>query len=309
MTTTVLITGHRGFIGRHLLAECARRGYTVTGVDTADPAFPDDCRRFFAHNTARFDLVFHCAATIGGRVGIDHNPLGVATNLALDADLFQWALRTRPGRVVYFSSSAAYPVHLQGEFAPSTRLSEWQVELGTDVLGRPDGTYGWAKLTGEMLAEHVNDAGVPVHVFRPFSGYGADQDGDYPFRAFLDRARRREDPFEVWGTGAQVRDFIHVDDVVGAVFAAIEQDVRGPVNLCTGIGTSFNELAELVTSAAGYSPTIRHVQDAPTGVDYRVGDPTAMRRFYQPKVTLEDAVRAALKVDGGVHGEKTAARQ
>jgi nucleoside-diphosphate-sugar epimerase len=134
-----------------------------------------------------------------------------------------------------------------------------------------------------------------VHVFRPFSGYGSDQSSDYPFGAFIDRALSRQDPFEVWGDGEQVRDWIHVDDIVRAVFAGIDQDFRGPVNLCTGRPMSFNELARIVTEAAGYEPAIKHLPAAPQGVRYRVGDSALMRTIYQPTVSLEEGVQRALK--------------
>lgn len=298
----VLITGSSGFVGRHLWTACAQRGYTINGVDI-DPApgFRDggvememDCRKLFATDV-RYDLVFHCAATVGGRATIDGDPLAVATNLSLDAEMFTWAMRTRPGRVVYFSSSAAYPVDLQNDWATCRELVEGDIRGGMANIGRPDQTYGWAKVTGEMLADHVNAAGVPVHVFRPFSGYGTDQSPDYPFRAFIDRAQRRDDPFEVWGNGRQTRDWIHVDDIVNAVFTAIDRDIYGPVNLCTGIGTSLADLAALVTKAAGYSPTIQNLTDRPIGVQYRVGDPSLMKSFYEPKISLEQGIGMALE--------------
>jgi nucleoside-diphosphate-sugar epimerase len=107
----------------------------------------------------------------------------------------------------------------------------------------PDQTYGWAKLTGEMLAEHARAAGVAVHVLRPFSGYGEDQGTEYPFGAFIERARKREDPFVIWGDGRQVRDWVHIDDVIGATLAVVEADYQEPVNVCTGRGVSMAELA------------------------------------------------------------------
>jgi nucleoside-diphosphate-sugar epimerase len=57
-----------------------------------------------------WDLVVHCAANVGGRATIDGNPLWVAENLELDAAMFRWAVAMRLPRVVYYSSSAAYPV-------------------------------------------------------------------------------------------------------------------------------------------------------------------------------------------------------
>jgi len=85
-----------------------------------------------------------------------------------------------------------------------------------------------------------------------------------------------------------------VDDVVGAVLAAVDQDIPGPVNIGTGRPTSFRELAGLVCKEAGYSPEIKFLPDAPRGVAYRVCDPSKMLSFYTPKTTLESGIRRAL---------------
>jgi nucleoside-diphosphate-sugar epimerase len=155
--------------------------------------------------------------------------------------------------------------------------------------------YGWTKLVGEVLAEELRAAGVAVSVVRPFSGYGTDQSPDYPFRAFVDRALRREDPFNLW-CGDCVRDFIHVDDLVDAALAiALDAQYRRPVNLCTGVPTSFTRLAELVCEAAGYSPQIVPDPAAPAGVAYRVGDPSEMHQFYVPRIELAGGVRRAVQ--------------
>jgi len=310
----VLITGHNGFVGRHFWRVLDGQGHDLTGVDIvpSDPAFVGtDARDFFRRNETRYDLVIHLAAVVGGRATIEGAPLKVAVDLSIDAELFQWALRTRPGRIVYYSSSAAYPVGLQQktqqisvgvagsrpiEVANARRLRENDLEF--ERIGAPDLTYGWAKLTGEMLAQYAESEGLRVHVFRPFSGYGEDQALSYPFPAFIQRAVQRDDPFEVWGSGQQIRDWIHISDVVAATLAAVEQDVHGPVNLCTGRPTSFLELASLVTEAAGYRPQIRTLLDAPTGVHYRVGDPSKLHSFYRPRVELEEGIRRALASAG-----------
>ena len=98
------------------------------------------------------------------------------------------------------------------------------------------------------------------------------------------------------GDGTQVRDWIHISDVVGATLAAVDQDVPGPTNLCTGRGVSFNELAAMVTLAACYTPRFDHKRDAPRGVAYRVGDPAKMLGFYTPRVSLEEGIARALNV-------------
>lgn len=284
----VLITGASGFVGRHFVR--ALDGHDLTMVDVVTGT---DARDFFRLNYTRFDLVIHLAAVVGGRAQIEGAPLSLAVDLAIDADMFTWALRTRPRRVVYFSSSAAYPIDLQNDLAHPHALREPDLKLSGNI-GNPDMTYGWAKLTGEQLAQHAENEGLRVHVLRPFSGYGEDQDLAYPFPAFIRRAATRQDPFTIWGDGDQVRDWIHIDDIVNATLTAVEEDVPGPVNLCTGRDTSFNELARLVCEQAGYEPTLKHVLDAPQGVAYRVGDPAKLNTVYTPKVALEDGIARAL---------------
>lgn len=301
-----LITGDRGFLGRHFTAELKRRGYDVTGLDVK-ATISQDCRDFFRRAALRsvgstFDLVVHCAAVVGGRAAIDGDQLATAESLSIDAEMFRWAAVAKPGRVIYFSSSAAYPTYRQvrpHRHGSGPRLREdgiWeQVSYPeAEMLAMPDQVYGWSKVTGELLAGRLREAGVPVTVVRPFSGYGEDQDETYPFRAILGRVRRREDPLTVWSDA--VRDFIHVDDVVAGTLAVADSETEAPVNLCTGRAVSFPELAKIMAETAGYRPAVHVLPGKPTGVAYRVGDPSRMLRFYDPQVSLEEGVRRALGV-------------
>ena len=124
--------------------------------------------------------------------------------------------------------------------------------------------YGWVKLTGEHLANRC-DTTASIHIIRPMSGYGTDQDTTYPFGAFLARARGKADPFTIWGDGTQVRDWVHVSDIMGAIAALIEQDYCKPINIGTGIGTDFTTPARQMTAAHGYEPTLLTYPDKPTG--------------------------------------------
>src|SRR5262249_15809932 len=103
------------------------------------------------HRLPWFGDVFHLAAVVRGRSNIDGNPLSVAACLAIDAEFFAWASRTKPGRILYASSSAVYPVQRQTRDS-HVALREDMVNFESGSLGIPDMTYGWAKLTGEYLA-------------------------------------------------------------------------------------------------------------------------------------------------------------
>lgn len=303
MTKHALVTGSAGFVGWHFAHYMREHGYVVHECDI-NAASRSDARTMFLGplNGVDYDVVIHCAAIVGGRKTIDGNPLALASNLALDAGLFEWAMRAQPGRVIYFSSSAVYPVSLQqhesyymGKWS-AQRLKEAWVDpsLSENAIGRPDSLYGWAKLTGENLAHRYRQAGGVVSVVRPFSGYGKSQSADYPFPAFIDRALRREDPFEIWGDGRQTRDFIDIDDIVRAVIKIIDQGLDGPFNLGTGTPTTMFQLASLICDVAGYNPGIKLLPAEPSGVPYRVADVTQMRTFCMPQITLESGINQAL---------------
>lgn len=283
----ILVTGHRGFVGRNYLR--ALKDHDLTLIDIVEGS---DARDFFRSNKETFDMVIHLAAVVGGRVMIEREPLALAVDLSIDAEMAAWALRTKPKKIIYFSSSAAYPVSLQTQDARRT-LVEGDINLSE--ISNPDLTYGWAKLTGEMLCDYLRQEGLNVFVFRPFSGYGSDQSLDYPFPSLIQRGREKRNPFHVWGSLETTRDWIHIQDIVNATLFVAENYKNITVNLSTGRPTSFGMLARIISAQMGYAPEIVALSDQPKGVSYRVGDPGLLQSIgYTPKISLEEGVARAL---------------
>lgn len=281
----VLITGDAGFVGKYFRKHLG--GYNVTGVDTK---YGIDCRDFFKRENTQYDLVIHLAAIVGGRESIEGRPLAVADNFSIDSEFFQWCLKTKPKKIVYFSSSAAYPVRYQ---TPDLARKLSEDMINPELPHVPDMTYGWGKLIGEYLSTFVDN----VHIFRPFSGYAWNQDLTYPFPMYVKRALDRANPFEVWGPGTQTRDFIHMEDVVLAVLKAVEEGITGPINLGWGRSTSFLELAQMCMDAVGYKGEIQTRPDKPVGCMHRVSNNSKLLEFYTPKITLEEGIKQAVSVN------------
>jgi nucleoside-diphosphate-sugar epimerase len=279
-----------------MVSKLKARGDDIHCCDIKDGC---DARELFRCDTSIYDLVVHCAYHVGGRAQINNNRSLLAMNLELDAMMFDWVARTGQRRVLYFSSSAAYPIVHQ-QYGSSIRLNEGLIDLNRTL--QPDADYGWSKLTGERLAHNLNRAGVPVHVVRPFSGYGEDQDPDeYPFPAIVRRVCRGD--LVVWGPPGQCRDWIHIDDVVAGALEIVGRNEREPVNLCTGIATEFGDLALAIAEQSQTFSVLRNVRptydvNQPTGVMYRVGNPTRMLRFREPSISLRQGIDRALKARG-----------
>jgi nucleoside-diphosphate-sugar epimerase len=302
MTTRALVSGGSGFLGRHLVRALQGRYEVVDVVDVVDlratttggagSLHLGDVRDVLPTMPA-YDAVFHLAATVGGRAGIEDGPLGVASNLAVDLAFFEYVARTRPAHAAYMSSSAVYPS------APGVpvqdRLREESVDVLSAVVGRPDGTYGWVKLTGEHLADVVRTRfGVPIACYRPFTVYGPEQCLDYPVPAIVARAIAREEPLTLWGSGKQQRDFVYVDDAIAAILATHDR-ADGAVNICTGISTSFGELATIAARAVGYSPEIVGDPSKPAGVAARIGCPERLSEWFTPQTTPAEGVLRILQ--------------
>jgi len=239
-----------------------------------------------------FADVYHFAAIVGGRAKIDGDPMMVALDLAIDAEFFYWICRSKPERVLYPSSSAAYPVDLQTE---SDAIALQESDIDFKRMGQPDMTYGWSKLTGEYLA-HIAAKyyDVSVACIRPFSGYGEDQDLTYPIPAIAARAAKKEDPFEVWGTGFQGRDFVHIDDVLDCVEIAMEKIHDGTaINIGMGRLSTFREIIDIFTSFAGYKPEIKTLMDKPVGVHSRYCNMDFVKEKlgWEAKISLEAGLR------------------
>jgi len=245
----------------------------------------------------RFDEAYHLASVVGGRRKIEEEPLQIGIDLAIDSTFMLWAARGHAERVLYASSSAAYPIDVQTD-TNAVALGEHLIALREQRIAMPDLTYGWSKLTGEYLAQLLVDRhDVPACVVRPFSGYGEDQELVYPIPAIARRAAGREDPLLVWGTGRQGRDFIHIDDCVEAMRIAIRTIEDGSaVNLGSGTLTTFLEVAALFAQLADYQPEITGTQEGPVGVHARYADTRLMRERlgWKPTISMEEGFARVL---------------
>jgi nucleoside-diphosphate-sugar epimerase len=247
-----------------------------------------------------FDYVFALASVVGGRTKIDGDPIGVGIDLAIDASLFLWLVRNKDsiGKVLYASSSAAYPVNLQKKTG-HVALNESMIDFSTGELGQPDMTYGWSKLTGEYLARlAASHYGIKIACVRPFSGYGEDQDLTYPVPAIAFRVARGDDPVTVWGTGEQGRDFIHIEDCISGMLAAIERIHDGSgINLGTGKLTTFLEVAAKFIELDGRNAAVRPMIGQPVGVQSRYCDPARMEQLlsWNPEISMDEGFGRVLE--------------
>lgn len=322
MNKRVLITGGAGFVGKYFCKRFLSLGYDVLCIDNLmsesakhPDAWPEhlacagsdafsflqaDCRSHFRDDKTfadYYDVIIHLAAVVGGRAHMESSPLEVSEDLSIDAAFFNWLtkLTQKPGKVVYFSSSAVYPISLQ-TFDKHIELYEDLLNFTHDSIGVPDVTYGWAKMTGEYLASVAHEKyGINIVCYRPFSGYAETQNEVYPFIGILTRVLRHEDPVEIWSDS--VRDFVYIEDVVDCVLHTMTHVSDGSaLNIGSGRAVSFSELAKLMMEQVGYEGSVKVLDDKPKGVFYRVANVDELDKYnWKPTVSLESGIARAIK--------------
>ena len=312
-STRTLVTGGASFIGSTLVDALLARGASVRVVDDfssgSRPNLEDaiatgdveliggDLRdpEISARAVRGMDVVFHLAADHGGRGYVDLHQYNCSTNLGLDAAFFNAALKADVETVVYASSGCIYPLHLQGDPGETFYLTEDMAGPGYD----PDGMYGLAKLAGELTLRALHEErGMKTASCRYFTVYGPRGVENHAVMAMIARAFLRKDPFEVWGTGEQIRNWTFVDDIVeGTILAAEKIEDGTAVNLGTMERVKVIDAVRMVTDMAGYQPQIVLQPDKPTGPLNRVADNSLARRLlgWEPQTSFSDGLKSTFE--------------
>ena len=308
----VLVTGGTSFIGSTLVDRLVERSARVRVVDDLSSGREDNIRDHIKKGRVEFikadlrepgiservvegmSVVFHLAADHGGRGYVDLHQAACATNLMLDGVVFRACHRAGVDKVVYASSGCVYPNFIQTDVNKILYLTE-------DMVGPPydaDNMYGWAKLMAEMtLKSYYKDWGMKSASCRYFTVYGPRGVENHAVIAMIARAFIKQDPFDVWGTGEQIRNWTYIDDIVsGTILAAEKIDDGTAVNLGTMERIRVIDAAKEVLRYMGHKARIKTLPDKPTGPLNRVADNSLAKKLlgWEPQVMFMDGLHRTI---------------
>jgi nucleoside-diphosphate-sugar epimerase len=244
---TLAITGVGGFIGRRMAERALERGMRVRGLDLAVGAVADldvqaragdvtdpEAARWLVDGA---DVLFHAAAVVR-----EDGPLALyeRVNVGGTRNVTGAAAAARVARVVHLSSVMVYGFDFPDEVS----------EEGPYPT-RGSNPYVVTKLRSEGAAMAAHGRGTEVTLIRPGDVYGA---GSLPWVVRPLELMRRG-LFVLPDGGAGIFNHVHVDNLLDAVFLALEKDVtRLPINVTDGARTTFREYFTRLAATAGLPP-------------------------------------------------------
>lgn len=241
------------------------------------------------------DIVFHLAASHGGRGYVELKQSLTADNFNIDNNIFRASLKKKVEKIVYASSGCVYPNFLQKDLRKKIYLKEEDVGPPYD----PDNIYGLSKLAGELvLKRYYKEYGLKSAIGRFFTVYGPYAKESHAVMATIAKAFIKQDPFEVWGEGNQIRNWTYVEDIADGIIKLAERvDNATAVNLGTEERISVKRMVDLVLKLIGHKPKKINYINMPTGPMNRVADISLAHRLlgWKPNFRFDEGLKKTIE--------------
>lgn len=281
MKKRVAITGSNGFIGRHLLSLLKNPIYDI--IEISREKDKNICEWESLQNLPKCDFVIHLAAKTYVPESFNEPRLFYETNFI--ATLNALELSKNWGASFIYVSSYLYG---SPQYLPVDEMHPIH----------PHNPYAQTKLVSENLCEgYFRDFDIPITVFRLFNVYGPEQRGAFLIPEIINQMKTGK---VVLRDSRPKRDYIHVNDVILALKAAVDKDLTGYnlFNLGSGISYSVKSLVEFIMKASKKSFEVKFTNEYRKGeVLDSVADIRVVKEVlgWSPTISLEDGIRDILK--------------
>jgi len=291
----IFVAGHRGLVGSAIMRQLEKGGFTNVITRTRaelDLLSQTAVALFF--EIEKPEYVFLAAAKVGGILGNKKYPADfIYQNLTIQNNIIESAHQHKITKLLFLGSSCIYP-----KLAPQPIKEEY---LLTGPLEPSNDAYAIAKIAGIKMCQsyHAQHGSNFISVM-PTNLYGENDNFDLEnshvlpalIRKFHEAKESNSPTVGAWGTGAPMREFIHVDDVASACIHLMET-YNDPeiVNIGTGEDVTIKELAEIVKDVTGYQGEIVWDTTKPDGTPRKLLDVSKLHKLgFKHTVRLRDGV-------------------
>ena len=304
---TVFIAGHRGMVGSAILRHLSSLGYEniITRThEELDLTRQAEVEAFFA--TEKVDQLYLAAAKVGGIFANNTYPAEfLYQNLMLECNIIHAAHQSGVQKLLFLGSSCIYP-----KFATQPIREE---ALLTGALEATNEPYAIAKIAGIKLCESYNRqygrdyrSVMPTNLYGPHDNFHPENSHVVPalLRRFHDAVEAKAPSVVIWGSGAAMREFLHVDDLAAAsvhlmeldakVYQTYTQPMLSHINVGTGIDCTIRQLAESIASVTGFKGELVFDATKPDGTPRKLLDVSRMKELgWEANIGLTEGLQDA----------------
>jgi GDP-L-fucose synthase len=291
----IYIAGHRGMVGSACWRAFEAEGYTnLIGktsqeLDLRDQKAVEDFIR-----TEKPVAIIDAAAKVGGILANDTYPYEfLMDNMLIQNNLIRSAHENGVPKFIFLGSSCIYP-----KFAPQPLKEEY---LLTDSLEPTNEWYALAKISGVKLTEALRKeygrdylSLMPTNLYGPNDNFDLKSSHVLPamIRKFHEAKLKGNAPVELWGTGAPMREFLHVDDLAQAVLFGLENTLEEYLyNVGTGIDLTIKDLALIIQSTIGHKGELVWDTNKPDGTPRKLMDVSRLKnQGWNSSIILEEGI-------------------
>ena len=287
----IFVAGHRGMVGSAICRALEKAGYENIIVRThleLDLIDPKAVREFY--QAEKPDVAIIAAARVGG-IGANSaaNSKFLYENEMIAMNTVWSAAETGVKRLLFLGSTCIYP-RMAPQPIPESALL-------TSELEKTNEGYALAKISGLKLCEFLRrERGLLYHSLMPTNLYGPGDNYDIVHGHVLPTLIRKfetmKDVVPLWGTGAAIREFLHVDDLASAcLFALSLENPPDLMNIGSGEEVTIRELAEAVKAATGSTAKIEWDATKPDGTPRKLCDTALIRSLgWKPEIDLKQGL-------------------
>jgi GDP-L-fucose synthase len=278
----VFVAGHRGMVGSAIFRRLASEQVTILTTSRAETDLAQQAAVDSWFAKAKPDIVFLAAAKVGGILANATYPAEfLYENLMIEANVIHAAHKYGVKKLIFLGSTCIYP-----KMAPQPITEEC---LLTGPLEPTNEWYAIAKIAGIKLCQAYRQqygadfiSAQPTNLYGPGDNY--DLKTSHVLPALLRKAHAAKHAgapeMVVWGTGAPLREFMHVDDLADAAVHLVKH-YSGPVpiNLGSGHEISISDLARLVCKVVGFEGKLVFDKTKPDGTPRKLTDTARLRQL------------------------------
>lgn len=284
------ITGSRGRLGSVLAARLKEKGaevrtysrYAESGGSELSQ-LPED------YQEGRVDVVLHLAWSVVPAEAEKNPEIQWREDLPLLKSLLEQMVRKKKSssknkHFIFFSSGSVY-----GEQDRPGQLFKEEDRL------KPKSIYARAKTTAETMILDWSQQGLRTAILRITNPYGFLQTKERPQGVIpaICNAAEQKKPFTMWGDGAAVKDYLHMEDLCKAVEAAIRDRLEGIYNIASGQSVALLDLIEKIREVTGLPIQVRQAPAEAWDVQHAGYSAEKLQATtgWTPQVHLEEGLR------------------